>query len=200
MFDVISAYFVAACVLRTKSCNLHCNVFSHLFEVIVYNICLNVNQNTDFTAHMSIRSNETVLLFYLLETTDVHVLADGSDLMSQLFANGLVGIEFPRLCQESFYVCCSCIHSLLCNLCYIATEFLVLCNEVCLSVYFYSDSFLSILGYVQHNDTLSCDSASFFLSSSKSFFSQELHCFVHITFGSCKSFLAVHHTSTAYFS
>lgn len=45
-----------------------------------------------------------------------------------------------------------------------------------------------------------CDSASFFLSSSKSFFSQELHCFVHITFGSCKSFLAVHHTSTAYFS
>ena len=39
----------------------------------------------DFTTHMSIRSNETVLLFYLLETTDVHVLADGSDLMSQLF-------------------------------------------------------------------------------------------------------------------
>ena len=68
MFDVISAYFVAACVLRTKSCNLHCNIFSHLFEVIVYNICLNVNQNTDFTTHMSIRSNETVLLFYLQQT------------------------------------------------------------------------------------------------------------------------------------
>ena len=84
MCDVISAYFVAVCVLRTKSCNLHCNVFSHLFEVIVYNICLNVNQNTDFTAHMSIRSNETVLLFYLLETTDVHVLTNDGDLINAM--------------------------------------------------------------------------------------------------------------------
>ena len=194
MLNVFCAYFAIACVLWFQSCNLHCYVLSHFFNSVVNYVCFNVYKNTDLTAHMCVGSNETVLFCNLSKSSDVHVLADGSDLMSQLFANGLVGVEFPRLSQESFYICCSCIHSLLCNLCYIATEFLVLCNEVCLSVYFYSDSFLSILGYVQHNDTLSCDSASFFLSSSKSFFSQELHCFVHITFGSCKSFLAVHHS------
>ena len=70
MCDVISAYFVAVCVLRTKSCNLHCNVFSHLFEVIVYNICLNINQNTDLSACMDVGSNKTIGLFYLLKTAD----------------------------------------------------------------------------------------------------------------------------------
>src|SRR5699024_2380627 len=165
------------------------------FYCIVYNVCLNVNQNTDLSAHMCIGSDETILFLYLLETTDVHVLTDGSDLMSQLFCNSLFGVQFPRLSQECFYICSGCIHSLISNLCNVCLEFLVLCNEVSLCVYLYGNCFLSILGYLNHNDTLGCNSSCFFLCSSQTFFSQELDCFVHVAVGSCKSFLTVHHTS-----
>ena len=200
MSDVLFAYFGSICIFRVQSCYLHSYVLSHLFDFIVYNVCYNVNQNTDFSTHMSIGSYETFCFFYFLETTNLHVLADYCNLSSQSFVYSFGCIKFPCLSQECIDICCLCFQSLLSNLCNVCLEFFVFSNEVSFSIYFYSDSFFGIFCNFQHYDTFCCDSACFFLCSCKTFFSQEFHSLVHITFGSCKSFLTVHHTSAADFS
>ena len=200
MFLVLFRNFCVCYIVRLQSCDLHSHVLCHLFYSVIYHIGSYVYQNTDLAAHMSVRSNKTVFLGNLYKSSDVHVLADDCDLSRQSFLYGLGSIEFPRLCQESIDICCSSIHRLLCYLCYVILEFLVLCHEVCLRIYFYGYSFLVIIGYDQFYQTLCRNSASFLLSSSQSLFSQPFNGFFHITFGSGQGFLTVHHTGTGSFS
>ena len=200
MLDILSAYFAVACVKRFQSCNLHCNVLSHLFDSVVYNVCLNVNKNADFSTHMCVGSNETVLLFHLSESTDVHVLADNCDLSCKSFFYSLSGIKCPCLCKESIDIsCCSC-QSLSCNICNILLEFLVLSNEVCLGVNLNNNCVFSIVSNKCLAKTLCCNTVCFLLSGSKTFLAKKLYCFIHIAFCSCKSFLTVHHTSAGHLS
>ena len=200
MSNIFCTYFAVVCVQRFQSCNLHCYVFSHFFYCIVYNVCLNVNQNTDLTAHVCIRSYETVFFCNLCKTTDVHVLADGCDLMSQFFfySSGLA--ECPLFFHKCIDICCFCVQSQFCNLCNISLELFILCNKVCLSIYFYCNSFFTVFGNFQHYDTFCCNSSCFFLSGCQSFFSQELNSLVHITVCSSQGFFTVHHTCSGHLS
>ena len=81
---------------------------------------------------------------YLLKTADVHVLADNCDLSCKSFFNSLSCVKCPCFCKESVDICCCCVHSLSCNICYVVLEFLILSYEVCLSVNFYNNCFLSV--------------------------------------------------------
>ena len=47
MLDVIFRNFISACVFWRNSCNLHCYVFSHLFDLVVHYVCSNFYYNTD---------------------------------------------------------------------------------------------------------------------------------------------------------
>src|SRR5699024_8311009 len=135
------------------------------------------------SAHMRVGSNEPVVLLYLNESSDVHIFADDSNLSRQSFLNGLGGVEFPRLSKKCLNICCLGLHSLLCHLRNIALEYLVLCNEVGLCIYFHCNSLLAILRYDYLCKTFCCNSACFLLSSSQTFLSQEFNCLVHISFG-----------------
>ena len=200
MSDVISAHFRAVSVLWFQSCNLHCNILSHLFYSVVYNVCLYVNKNTDFSAHMCIGSNEAVLFFYLSKSSDVHVLADNCDLSCKSFFYSLLVIQCPCLCKESIDISCCSSKRLCGNVCNIALEFFILCYEVCLCINLNNYCALSILCNNSLAKTFCCYTACFFLSSCKSFFAKELYCFIHIAFCSCKSFLTVHHSGAGHFS
>ena len=79
MSFVLFINFAVVGVYRFHSGDLHSDVLSHLFDLIVYYIGLNVNENTDLTFCMDVRRYESVLLLNLFETTNVHVLADLSD-------------------------------------------------------------------------------------------------------------------------
>ena len=171
MLDEVCAYFITACVFRIKSCNLHADVLSHLFNSVVYNVCLNVKKNTDSSAGMDIGSNETVLLCNLFETTDAHVLADDGDLGGKSFLNSKALICCPLLIHECIHICCCCCKSLSCNLSNVCLELCILCNEVCLSINLNDNSFLLVCCHSCVNDTLSCDTSSLLLCACKSFFS-----------------------------
>ena len=200
MLDIVSAYFLVACVLRFQSCDLHSYVLSHLFNSIVNNICLNVYKNADLSTHMSVGSDESVLFLNLSKSTDVHVLADYCDLSCKSLFYSLGCIKCPCLSKESIDISCCCVKCLCCNICNIALELLVLCNEVCLSINLNNDCFLSILCYQSFAKTLCCDTACFLLCCSKTLLTQELNCFIHITICRCKSFLTIHHSGAGHLS
>ena len=200
MLDVFSTYFAVACVLRFQSCNLHCYVSSHFFDCIVNNICLNVYKNADLSTHMCVRSNESVFFFHLSKSSDVHVLTDNCDLSCKSFVYSLGCVKCPWLCKESINICCGSCKCLCCNFCNIVLEFFVLSNEVCLRVNFYNNCVLFVISNESLAKTFCCNTACFLLSCSKTFFTQEFYCFVHIAFCSCKSFLTIHHSGTGHFS
>src|SRR5699024_768491 len=181
-------------------CYLHGNVLSHLFDLVVYNVCLNVNKNADFSAHMCVGSDKSVLFLHLSESSDVHVLADNSDLSCKCFFYALGGIQRPRLSQERVDIsCCGC-QRLCRNVSHIVLEFLILGNEVCLCVNFNNNRALSVVRNKSLAKTLGCNTAGFLLSCCQTFFTKELYCLVHIAFCGCKSFLAVHHSGAGHFS
>ena len=64
---------------------------------------------------MCVRSNETVLLSNLCETTNLKVLTNHSDLSSKLFVYCLGCICFPCLSKECIDISSGCIHSLVSN-------------------------------------------------------------------------------------
>ena len=146
MLDVFCAYFAVACVLWFQSCNLHCYVLSHFFNSVINYVCFNIYKNTDLTAHMCVGSNETVLFCNLSKSSDVHVLADNCDLSCKSFFNSLSCVKCPCFCKKSIDICCCCVHSLSCYICNVVLEFFILSYEVCLSVNFYNNCFLSIFG------------------------------------------------------
>ena len=200
MSFVLFINFAVIGVYRFHSGDLHSDVLSHLFDLIVYYIGLNVNENTDLTFCMDVRRYESVLLLNLFETTNVHVLTDYCDLCCKSLFYSLGGIQCPRLSHECIDISCGGVQCLCSNICYISTEFLILCYEVSLSIYFYCNCFLSVLRQSGSYDTLCCNTACFFLCGCQTFFTQEIYCCFHITFGSCQCFLAVHHTCTSHLS
>ena len=115
MCDIVCGDLVSAGVERFQSSYLHSYVLSHLFNFVIYHVGNNVNQNTDLSASVNVGSNETVLLFHLLETTDLQVLADNSDLSCQFLSYSLARIQVPFLSQESVDVGCLGGQSLICN-------------------------------------------------------------------------------------
>ena len=200
MSDVFFAYFASVSELWLHSCYLHTQVSGHVFDLIIYNICYNVDQNSDLSASMCVRRYKSFRFSYFFKSSDVHVLADNSNLSCQCFLNSLSCVWQPFFSHECFHVCCVRSHSLSCNFANICLELLILGNEVCLCVNFYNNCSLVIIRYHNLADTFCCDSACFLLSSSQSFFSQELNCLVHIAFCSCKSLLTIHHTSAGHLS
>ena len=149
---------------------------------------------------MGVAGNKALLLLHLLEAADLHVLTDNGDLSGQSLIYGLAGVKLPGLSQESVNVSCAGLQCLLCHLCHIALEFLILSHEISLSVNLNCYGLLAVLGNLQHNDTLCCDSAGLLLSGSQSLLSQELYSLVHITLGSGQGLLAVHHSGTGHLS
>ena len=119
---------------------------------------------------MDIGSNETVLLLYLLKTADIHVLTDDGDLGGQSLFYGHGRILFPFLFHKCIHICCAGVQSLGCNVSCVGLELLVLCHEVCLSVYLYNYCALLVCGKGCNNDTLCCDTASLLSCACKSFF------------------------------
>ena len=149
---------------------------------------------------MDVGSYETVLLLNLSETTDVHVLADNSDLGSKCLLYSQSRVFLPLLCQELINIFCSSLNSLSCYVCYVGLEFLVLCNEVSLSIYLYNNSLVVVIDQAGIYNTLCCDTASLLLCACKAFLSQPVNSCVHISLGSCQGLLAVHHASAGHFS
>ena len=149
---------------------------------------------------MDIGSYKTILLSDLLKSADVHVLTNDGDLRGQSLFYGQGRILFPLLSEECIHICCGCLKSLGCNICCVGLELLVLCNEISLSVYFYNNCLFMIIGQSGNYNTFCCDTASLLSCACKAFLSQEINCLVHITVGSCKSLLAIHHACSGYFS
>ena len=200
MSFVLFINFAVVGVYRFHSGDLHSDVLSHLFDLIVYYIGLNVNENTDLSFCMDVRSYKSVLLLNLFETTNVHVLTDHCDLSCKSLFYSLGCIKCPCFSKESIDICCGSSKCLCCNICNIVLEFFVFSNEICLRVNFYNNCVLLIISNKSLAKTFCCNTACFFLSCSKTFFTQEFYCFVHIAFCSCKSFLTIHHSGTGHFS
>ena len=171
MLDELCANLVTAGVFRIQSCDLHSDVLAHLFYSIVYNTGLNVNQNADSAACVDVGNNNTVLLYNLFETTDVHVLTNDGDLGRQSLFHGQSLVCCPLLFHECVHVCCGGSQSLCCNLCNVSLELSVLCNEVSLSINLNNNCLLLVLGHSGCYDTLSCDTACLLLCAGKSFLS-----------------------------
>ena len=105
----------------------------------------------------------------------------------------------PCFIQECFQLCIVRIYCLLSNCSYEVLELLVLCNKVCLRVYFY-DSSGAFVFYSDAADTFCSDTASLLLSLCLSVLSQELNSSVHVAFCCGQRLFAVHHTSAGHFS
>ena len=86
------------------------------------------------------------------------------------------------------------------HICYIASELLILCNEIGLRIYLYGNRLFLIVGNNGVNDSLCRDSSSLLCCAGKSLFTKEINRLVHIAVGSRKSLLAVHHSGAGHLS
>ena len=161
---------------------------------IVHNIGLNVHKNADLPAGMDIGLNEAILLVHLPEAADVHVLSDDGDHAGELLLHGEGGIARPGLCKESLEICRAGGECLLCDLCDIVAELLVLCDKIGLCIDLNDNRVVSALGDKRLYHTLSRDSSGLLLCAGQSLLAKEVDRLLHISLGRRKSLLAVHHS------
>ena len=112
---------------------------------------------------MDVGYNASVLSADFLKSSDIQVLADHCDLLYQRIFHCLGIVSCPRLCHERIHISRVRISDLIYNSVNKSLELIVLCNEVCLRVYFYDRCKLVIFNNSFY-DTLCCDPAGFLLS------------------------------------
>ena len=198
MLHVFLRNFITGYIFRRHSSNLHSYILKACFDVVIHNVCISHYENSDTSAAVDVRYNASVVSSNFLKSSDVKVFSDHCDFLYESVFYSFCCICCPSFCHERIHICRFGINDLIYNCLYKSLKFIVLCNEVCLRVYFYDCSF--VVFYNCFYNTFRCDSSSFFLSFCLSVLSEEFYCRIHISVCFRESFFTVHHSRSGHFS
>ena len=143
---------------------------------------------------MDVSSNNAFRSFVQSETTNGNLFADLSNASGYQSFNGLA-VQLGS--QQSFNVSWFGSYDMSSNFFNEFFEAVGFSNKVGFAVNFYDCTDLAVSAYERANNAFSSNAAGFFSSSSQTFFTQEVDCFVHIAFYSGQCFFAVHHASAS---
>ena len=179
-------------IFGRKSGNLHGNIGQALLDRVVNHIGIRFHDNADPSAAVRIGNHASMICDNLLESSDVQVLADRSDLLDQSFLNCLGRVCIPRLSQESVHIGRIGFNRLLRNRVNEILEGFILCNEVGFGVHFHDSRRVVVLQF-DAAKSLRRNSSSLLLSLCLAVFSQVFHGRIHIAVCLIQRLLAVHH-------